>query len=85
MEDDTEISEMLKNFLMTENFEVVTAYDGKSACEKFFADEYSIVLLDLMIPKMSGMEVMKVSSSTSKIFIVIFSFLCYIYNPNLSS
>lgn len=56
VEDDTEISEMLKNFLMTENFEVVTAYDGKSACEKFFADTYSIVLLDLMIPKISGME-----------------------------
>ena len=28
VEDDAEISEMLKNFLMTENFEVVTAYDG---------------------------------------------------------
>lgn len=35
VEDDTEISEMLKNFLMTENFEVVTAYDGESACENF--------------------------------------------------
>lgn len=56
VEDDTEISEMLKNFLMTENFEVVTAYDGESACEKFFADTYSIVLLDLMIPKISGMQ-----------------------------
>ena len=30
VEDDAEISEMLKNFLMTENFEVVTAYDGES-------------------------------------------------------
>lgn len=35
IEDDMEISEMLKNFLMTENFEVVAAYDGESACEKF--------------------------------------------------
>ena len=35
IEDDTEISEMLKNFLMTENFEAVTACDGESACEKF--------------------------------------------------
>lgn len=48
IEDDTEISEMLKNFLMTENFEAVTACDGESACEKFFADEYSIVLLSLI-------------------------------------
>ena len=73
IEDDTEISEMLKNFLMTENFEVVTAYDGESACEKFFADEYSIVLLDLMIPKKSGMEVMKTIRESSTVPIMIIS------------
>ncbi len=73
VEDDTEISEMLKNFLMTENFEVGTAYDGESACEKFFADEYSIVLLDLMIPKMNGMEVMKTIRASSTVPIIILS------------
>lgn len=73
VEDDVEISEMLKNFLMTENFEVVTAYDGESACEKFFVDEYSIVLLDLMIPKISGMEVMKTIRASSTVPIMILS------------
>ncbi len=73
VEDDVEISEMLKNFLVTENFEVVTAYDGESACEKFFADEYSIVLLDLMIPKVSGMEVMKTIRASSTVPIMILS------------
>lgn len=73
VEDDVEISEMLKNFLITENFEVVTAYDGESACEKFFADEYSIVLLDLMIPKISGMEVMKTIRASSTVPILILS------------
>ena len=58
VEDDVEISTMLKNFLATENFDVVTAFDGQSACDKFFADRFSLVLLDLMIPKMSGIEVM---------------------------
>ena len=33
VEDDIEISTMLKNFLITENFEVITAFDGESACE----------------------------------------------------
>lgn len=51
IEDDIEISDMLKNFLITEDFEIITAYDGESACQKFFSDEYSLVLLDLMIPK----------------------------------
>lgn len=32
VEDDVEISTMLKNFLITEKFEVVTAGDGESAC-----------------------------------------------------
>lgn len=73
IEDDTEISDMLKNFLVTENFEVVTAYDGESACEKFFADEFSIVLLDLMIPKISGMEVMKTIRAASTVPIMILS------------
>lgn len=73
VEDDVEISEMLKNFLMTENFEVVTAYDGESACEKFFVNEYSIVLLDLMIPKISGMEVMKTIRVSSTVPIMILS------------
>lgn len=58
VEDDIEISNMLKNFLMTENYEVVTAFDGESACSKFFSDTFELILLDLMIPKMSGMEVM---------------------------
>ena len=73
VEDDTEISDMLKNFLITENYEVVTAYDGESACERFFADEYSIVLLDLMIPKISGMEVMKTIRASSTVPIMIIS------------
>ncbi len=59
VEDDMEISTMLKNFLMTENYEVVTAFDGESACNKFFLDTFSLVLLDLMIPKISGIEVMR--------------------------
>lgn len=58
IEDDMEISAMLKNFLMTENYEVVTAFDGESACREFFSDTFDLVLLDLMIPKISGMEVM---------------------------
>lgn len=73
VEDDIEISDMLKNFLMTENFEVVTAHDGESACQEFFADDYSLVLLDLMIPKKSGMEVMKAIREKNTVPIIIIS------------
>lgn len=73
VEDDTEISSMLKNFLETENFEVVVAFDGKSACEKFFTGSFSLVLLDLMIPKMSGIKVMGKIRETSNVPIIILS------------
>lgn len=73
IEDDKEISDMLKNFLITENFEVVTAFDGENACRKFLSDEYSLVLLDLMMPKKDGMEVMKVIRENSTVPIIIIS------------
>ena len=49
-----EISAMLKNFLMTENYEVIAVSDGESACEKFFSDDFGLVLHDRMIPKRNG-------------------------------
>lgn len=73
VEDDIEISTMLKNFLITENFEVITALDGESACEKFFSDNFSLVLLDLMIPKMNGIEVMSKIREHNTVPIIIIS------------
>ncbi len=73
VEDDREISAMLENFLMTESYEVVTAFDGKSACEKFFADKFSLVLLDLMIPEMNGMKVMRKIRENDTVPIIIVS------------
>lgn len=73
VEDDIEISNMLKNFLMTENYEVVTAFDGESACSKFFSDTFELILLDLMIPKMSGMEVMEKIRERHTVPIIIIS------------
>lgn len=73
VEDDQEISTMLKNFLMTENYEVEVAFDGESACNKFFSGSFSLILLDLMIPKMSGMEVMEKIRENSTVPIIIMS------------
>lgn len=73
IEDDPEISDMLRKFLEAEGFEVITAYDGESACIKFAESEYSLVLLDLMIPKLNGMEVMNVIRQKSTVPIIILS------------
>lgn len=73
IEDDPEISSMLKNFLLTENFQADTACDGISACEMFFSGDYHLVLLDLMIPKMNGMEVLRRIRKESTVPILIVS------------
>lgn len=73
IEDDTEISDMLADYLSTENYEIITAYDGENACRKFEMDQYDLVLLDLMIPKISGMDVMKKIRKSSTVPIIIIS------------
>lgn len=73
VEDDTEISEMLKNYLSTENYDVICAFDGQEACEKFDEEEFNLVLLDLMIPKISGMGVMEHIRRKSFLPIIILS------------
>lgn len=73
VEDNIEICEMLGGYLTAENFEVDCAYDGEQACQKFDSDTYHIVLLDLMIPKISGMDVMKHIRKSSIVPIIIIS------------
>lgn len=73
VEDDLEISEMLKNYLETENYEVTCAADGEEACAAFDRDAFQLVLLDLMIPKISGMGVMRHIRESSTIPIIILS------------
>lgn len=73
VEDDIEISEMLKNYLTIENYEVVCATDGQQACTYFDNSTFSLVLLDLMIPKISGMDVMYYIRKKSVVPIIIIS------------
>lgn len=73
VEDDREISGMLKDYLMTENYDVVCAFDGQEACRLFAEGGFGLVLLDLMIPKISGIEVMQQIRRGSYVPILILS------------
>lgn len=64
---------MLQNFLRAEGFETDIAPDGEIACRIFFQKEYALILLDLMIPKVSGMEVMRRIRERSMVPIIIIS------------
>ncbi len=68
-----EISKMLNDFLLTENFDVVTAFDGEEATRKFSNNIFNLVLLDLMIPKINGIKVMQYIRNSSTVPIIILS------------
>ena len=73
IEDDLEISQMLKDYLVVENFEVICAIDRETAQSEFNSGQYNIVLLVLMIPKISGMYVMKYIRRINTVPIIIIS------------
>ena len=73
VEDDPEICGMLKKFLEKENFEIITANDGEEACSKFSQETCDLVLLDLMLPKISGMDVLQQIRAQSTVPIIIMS------------
>lgn len=59
VDDDKEIVETLEARLIKEGYEVSTAYDGEEALVKIKEDNPDVVLLDLMLPKLNGFEVLK--------------------------
>lgn len=73
VEDDKEISELVTNHLEEENFTVFTAFDGEEALHLFENTEIDLVLLDLMLPKLSGMEFLKKIRETSVVPVLIIS------------
>lgn len=59
VDDDPHIVELFKHILLRENLEVFTALDGKEALKKIPEVEPDIIILDLMLPKQGGFEVLK--------------------------
>ena len=57
VEDDRNISDLIRMYLEKEGFEVTTAFDGGTAVEKFKEIQPDLVLLDIMLPVMDGWAV----------------------------
>ena len=56
VDDDTNICELLRLYLTKEGYQVTTANDGEEGLEKFNQLKPDMVLLDVMMPKMDGIE-----------------------------
>lgn len=59
VDDNTTVVELLKSQLKPYKYELSCAYDGEEALEKIAADSPDLVLLDLMMPRISGFEICK--------------------------
>ena len=56
-DDDLNICELLRLYLEKEGFEVVMAHDGEEAVVRFESEKPSLILLDIMMPKLDGWQV----------------------------
>jgi DNA-binding response OmpR family regulator len=59
IEDEKRLADTLADILTDELFSVDTAYDGKSGLDNALTGIYDTVILDVMLPKLSGFEVLK--------------------------
>lgn len=58
IEDDQSMQKLLRKRLMEESYAVDSCFDGEEGLEYALQITYDCILLDLMIPKMNGLEVL---------------------------
>jgi two-component system response regulator CpxR len=66
VEDDKEISELLVSLLKKEHFNIDTAFDGKTGLDKATSQTYDLLILDIMLPQMDGIEVLRALRKSHK-------------------
>jgi len=59
VDDDTNICELLRLYMEKEDFEVALATDGEAALQAFEAFEPDLMLLDIMLPRLDGWQVVR--------------------------
>lgn len=72
-EDDINLGNLLKNYLAAKSYETVLFTDGKSALEAFSAEQFTLCILDIMMPEMDGLtlarEIRKAEPEMPMIFL----------------
>jgi len=73
VEDEESFIDALTVGLEREGFNVTVARDGQQAIQLFEREKFDVILLDLMLPKMSGLDVCRAIRNTSDVPIIIVS------------
>lgn len=72
-DDDREICDLLEIYINNEGFEVIKAYDGQEAYDKYLNKNPDCIILDVMMPKMDGLEVVNKIREKSQVPILMLS------------
>lgn len=70
VEDEKGISKIIKSYLEKEGYNVFQAFDGKEGLNYFENEEIDLILLDLMIPEISGEELIKEIRNKSNVPVI---------------
>lgn len=70
IDDDSELGDMLREFLAPEHFRVSACTSGEDGLEALRGGSYELLILDVMLPGMSGMEVLKAVRQNSDMPII---------------
>ncbi len=62
VEDEKALRKVIQLNLELENYEVIAVEDGEMAIQKFESEHFDLIILDLMLPKLSGLEILKTLS-----------------------
>ena len=75
VEDDMDIQELLQNFLQEVGYRVTIAGDGVEALSLFSENQFDLILLDIMLPKIDGFSVCELIRAKSQIPIIMLTAL----------
>lgn len=67
VEDDTTINQVICEFLKENHYEVTPVFDGAEALREFEEKSFDLIILDVMLPSMSGLDVLKEIRKTSQV------------------
>ena len=70
VEDERGISKIMKSYLENDGYNVFQAFDGKSALDVFENEDIDLILLDLMIPEISGEDLIKEIRNKSNVPVI---------------
>lgn len=73
VDDDRNISEVIKLYLKKEGYDVSLAHDGQAGIDEFNREAPALIVLDIMMPRLDGWEVLKQIRKTSSVPVIMLS------------